>query len=143
MSGTREEKIKKLLICECIALFEQLRRSGLKSVYCGAPPERLILHVGHWKDGDRPAYKKLPKKGTEAFIYSCRGLEAADFSRKRSTERSGVYYKEAYAEAAFDGCGQACIKMDYGPRYTSAYVYDVIDGGRECRLSKGRLQSGL
>ena len=136
---TYEEKMTETLISACTCLFDEMRRSGKKSVYCGAPPELLVLHVGEYKPNDKPAAKKITKPGARAYTYANRELEQAPLSRKRSTRKRGVYYEEAYAEAAYDGAGKAYITMDYGPRYASGYVYDIIDDGEDLWLANEQL----
>ena len=136
---TYEEKMTEALISACTYQFDQLRKSGMRSVYCGTPPERLILHIGHYKGGEAHAFKKLTKPGAKAYIYANRELQPTNLRRKRSTVKRGVYYEEAYAEAAYDDRGKAYITMDYGPRYASGYTYDVVDDGEDCWLDNERV----
>ncbi len=139
LGKTYQEKMTEALISACTCLFDEMRRNGKKSVYCGAPPEILLLHIGRFPAGERTPFEKLPKGSAEAFIYAGRQLAPASIKRKRSTKIQGVYFEEAYAIGGYDDSGKAYITMDYGPRYASGYEYDIIDDGEDCRLTNGRM----
>lgn len=136
---TYADKMQETLISACTFMFEEMRRYGKNTVYCGKPPEVLLLHIGHCSVNGKKPCGKLPKGAAEAFVYVDRQLAPTSIKRKRSTKKQGVYYEEAYAEAAYDDCGKAYITMDYGPRYASGYEYDIIDDGNECWLANERM----
>ena len=133
-----DDRMTALLVSECVSMFDDLRRSGLKSVYSGPPPDRLDIRIGRCKGGEIPAFKKLPKRGARVFVYNGRGLYAAEPSLTRSGVKRGVYYEEAYAEAAYNTGGRACITVEYGPRYLSGYLYDIVIDGDDCWLENMR-----
>ena len=139
LGKTYQEKMTEALISACTCLFDEMRRSGKKSVYCGAPPEILLLHIGRVPPGERTPFEKLPKGSAEAFIYAGRRLAPASIKRKRSTKKQGVYFEETYAIGGYDDSGKAYITMDYGPRYASCYEYDIIDDGEDLCLANEQL----
>ena len=124
-------KLRAAIIAQCTRMFEQFRRNGRLTVYCGTPPDLLLLHIGLCSYGER---HNLLRKTAEAFTYSGRRLEPAEPSRKPSKAQNGVYYEEAYAQAAWDGTDTVYINMNYGPRYASCFAYHIIDDGRDYRL---------
>ena len=136
---TYQEKMTETLISACTALFEEMRRFGKSTVYCGTPPEILLLHIGRFPAGERTPFEKLPKGSAEAFIYAGRQLAPTSIRRKRSTKKQGVYFEEAYAIGGYDDSGKAYITMDYGPRYASGYEYDIIDDGEDLWLANEQL----
>ena len=130
-----DEKIKEALISVCTTMFEEMRRYGRNTVYCGTPPEILLMHIGRFPAGEKTTYEKLAKGTGEAFVYVDRQLVPTSMKRKRSTKKQGVYFEEAYAVAGYDDRGKAYITMDYGPRYANCCAYDIIDDGKDCRLA--------
>ena len=128
--------LRAAIIARCTRMFEQFRRNGRLTVYCGTPPDLLLLHIGVFYPGD---HRCQLKRTVEAFTYSDRRLEPADLSRKPSRARNGVYYEEAYAQAGWDYGPFIYITMNYGPGYASCFAYDLIDDGRDYRLVNQQL----
>ena len=129
-------RLRAAIIFQCTRMFEEFRRNGRLTVYCGTPPDLLLLHIGVCSPGD---FRHLVKRTVEAFTYSGRRLEPAELSRKPSKAKNGVYYEEAYAQAGWDYGGCVYITMNYGPGYASCFAFKIMDNGRDCWLANRQL----
>ena len=130
-----DEKAREALISVCIRDFDRFCRNARLTVYCGPPPDRLLLHVGRSKW----AGQKLLKRYAAAYLYAGRTLYAEDYERKRCPDRRGVYFEEAYAEASYADNGVVYITMTYSPGYANCCAYDLVDDGRGYLLANRQL----
>ena len=130
-----DEKAISALISVCTRDFDRFCRNARLTVYCGPPPDRLLLHIGRTNG----ASKKLLKRCTAAYLYAGRALYAESPDRRHCTDQRGVYYEEAYAEAGYSSNGVVFITMTYGPGYANCFAYDLVDDGRGYLLANRQM----
>ncbi|MBR1508076.1 MAG: hypothetical protein IJ619_08760 [Eubacterium sp.] len=120
-----EEEIKKLLLEECIHMFEEISSVEPDEFY-GTPPKVLYID---FKMGNKKEVGGYIIEPEETYRYECGSLESVEVGSRNKTEpASGMYFPEGRASIGIDKetNNVGYISLFVGPRYGRGFRYEVV-----------------
>ena len=121
------DNIKKLLLDECIHMFEEISSEEPDDFY-GTPPKVLYIDFKMDNKKEVGGYITEPE---ETYRYEGGSLESVEAgSRNKIEPASGMYFPEARASIGIDKETNKVgyISLFIGPRFAHGFRYEVVIG---------------